>query len=79
LLGLDRQERKAIRPTPSTSSVGIKISRIPPTQKSPGRSTEQRLLSSAVPIDDMRTPSKLNRRTALSDDGRIEALSSSRN
>jgi hypothetical protein len=34
------------------------MSRIPPTQKSPGRSTERRLLSNMVPIDDMVTPGK---------------------
>jgi hypothetical protein len=47
---------KAILPTPSISIVGMNISRIPPTQKSPGRSTERRLLSNVVPIDDMATP-----------------------
>jgi hypothetical protein len=46
---------KAILPTPWTSIVGMKIWRIPPTQKSPGRSTERRLSSNAVPIDDMVT------------------------
>jgi len=44
---------KAILPTPSISIVGVKISRIPPTQKSPGRSTDRRLLSNVVPIDDI--------------------------
>ena len=45
-----------ILPTPSTSIVGMNISRIPPTQKSPGRSMERRLSSNVVPIDNMMTP-----------------------
>jgi hypothetical protein len=62
LLRLDGQDRKgkAILPTPSTSIAGMKISRIPPTQKSPGRSTERRLLSNLVPIEDMVTPGRLD-------------------
>jgi hypothetical protein len=47
---------KTILPVPSISIVGMNISRIPPTQKSPGRSVERRLLSSVAPIDDMATP-----------------------
>jgi hypothetical protein len=38
----------------------MKISRIPPTQKSPGRSTERRLSSSAAPINGMAPPGKVN-------------------
>src|SRR5271157_5646062 len=34
----------------------MKTSRIPPTQKSPGRSTERRLSSNLAAIDDMATP-----------------------
>jgi hypothetical protein len=59
-LGLHPQDRKGDLPMPSTSIVGMKISRIPPTQKSPGRSMERRLLSSMVPIDDTATPRRLD-------------------
>jgi hypothetical protein len=59
-LGLVGQDREGNPALPSTSIVGVKISRIPPTQKSPGRSTERRLSSILVAIDDIITPGKLD-------------------
>ena len=50
---------------PSMSIDGMNISRRPPMQKSPGRSTERRLLSSAAPIDGMTTPHSLKKGTMI--------------